>query len=231
MARMLDLSQEIYQGMPVYTGHLKTVIWTHATHEETARNFEGGFSFTSHGVLLCDHGPTHVDALKHLDPRPGALAIDQMPLETFYGPATCLDVSDAKPQAYISAADLDAAVRRSEADVRRGDILLFYTGTVDRYGGTDEYTRLYPGLDESASNWIVEQGIKTFGVDTPSPDNPISKTYPCHMMCRAQGITHYENLNNLDKLVGKRFTFIGFPLRFRDGTGSPVRAVALLDED
>ena len=30
--------------------------------------------------------------------------------------------------------------------------------------------------------------------------------------------------------VGKRFTFIGFPLRIRGGTGSPVRTVAVLDE-
>jgi kynurenine formamidase len=50
------------------------------------------------------------------------------------------------------------------------------------------------------------------------------------MMCREQGITHYENLANLDQVVGRRFTFAGFPLKFRDGTGSPVRAVAILNE-
>src|SRR3989440_4965449 len=54
--------------------------------------------------------------------------------------------------------------------------------------------------------------------------------YPCHMMCRKYGITHYENLANLDQVVGKRFTFMGFPLRIRAGTGSPVRAVALLSD-
>ena len=86
---LIDLSQEIYQGMPVYPGHLKTVIWTHATHEETARNFEGGFSFVSSGLLMSDHGPTHVDAIAHLDPRDGAPTIDAMPLDTFYRRSTC----------------------------------------------------------------------------------------------------------------------------------------------
>ena len=38
------------------------------------------------------------------------------------------------------------------------------------------------------------------------------------------------NLANLDQVVGKRFTFMGFPLRIRAGTGSPVRAVALLSD-
>jgi len=34
----------------------------------------------------------------------------------------------------------------------------------------------------------------------------------------------------VDQVVGKRFTFMGFPLRIRAGTGSPVRAVALLSD-
>src|SRR6266700_2615650 len=37
------------------------------------------------------------------------------------------------------------------------------------------------------------------------------------MMCRAQHITHYENLANLDQVSGRRFTFAGFPLRIRGG--------------
>ena len=43
--RIIDLSQDIYEGMKVYPGHLKTVQFEHATHEETAPRFEGGFSF------------------------------------------------------------------------------------------------------------------------------------------------------------------------------------------
>ncbi len=229
MTRLIDLSQEIYQGMFVYPGHLKTVVWEHHSHEETRKNFEGGFSYQSRGLMFSDHGPTHVDALSHLDPRPEAPSIDQMSLDLFYGPATCIDVSHREPQTYITADDLDKAVSRSGIEIHKGDILLLYTGTFNRYHGSKEYLSQYPGLDEAGSNWLFEQGIKTFGVDSPSPDNPISRTYPCHMMCRAHGITHYENLTNLDQLVGKRFTFVGFPLRIRNGTGSPVRAVAILE--
>ena len=93
-----------------------------------------------------------------------------------------------------------------------------------------EYLTQFPGLGEDGSRWLVERGVKTFGVDTPTPDNPESRTYPCHMMCRKHGITHYENLANLDQVVGKRFTFIGFPLPIRGGHGGPTRAVAVLEE-
>lgn len=230
MAKLIDLTQAIYQGMGVYPGHLKTVIWEHASHEETRSRFEGGFSFASMGVLLCDHGPTHVDALSHLDPRPEAASIDQMALDTFYGEGTCIDISHKAPHEYITAGDLDRALARSGAELRQGDILLIYTGVYDRVHGTPAYMNQYPGLDESAARWLVDKGVKAFGVDNPSPDNPISRTYPVHMMCRERGITHYENLANLDQVVGKRFTFVGFPLKIQGGTGSPVRAVAVLGE-
>jgi kynurenine formamidase len=230
MSSLIDLSQEIYQGMYVYPGHLKTVIWEHHSHEETSKNFEGGFSYQSRGLLMSDHGPTHVDALSHLDPNPEAPSIEKMELGLFYGPAVCVDVSHKQPHANIGASDMDEAIARSPVEVRRGDILLLYTATFNRFQGTTQYLSQYPGLDEAGSMWLVERGVKTFGVDSPSPDNPISRTYPCHMLCRKYGITHYENLANLDQVVGRRFTFIGFPLRIRGGTGSPVRAVAALDE-
>lgn len=40
-------------------------------------------------------------------------------------------------------------------------------------------------------------------------------------------IVSYENLTNTDKLPDT-FTFYGFPLRIKDGDGSPVRAIAVL---
>jgi kynurenine formamidase len=34
----------------------------------------------------------------------------------------------------------------------------------------------------------------------------------------------------MEKLIGKgRFKFIGFPLKIKGGTGSPIRAVAMLE--
>lgn len=229
MPQLIDLSQEIFQGMEVYPGHQKTIIWQHASHEETAKRFVGGMSYQSNAILMCDHGPTHVDSISHFNPAPDAAPIDQMPLETFYGTAVCIDVAHKGVHEYISAADMDAACASANVTVNPGDILLIRTGTHDKYANTPAYSNQHPGLDDSAADWLAEKQVKAFGVDCPTPDNPISKTYPVHMMCRRTGITHYENLTNLDQLVGKRFVFAGFPLRIRNGTGSPVRAVAILD--
>lgn len=49
-------------------------------------------------------------------------------------------------------------------------------------------------------------------------------------MCREKKLLNMENLANLDKVSGKRFIFIGFPLKIRGASGSSIRAVALLEE-
>lgn len=228
--RIVDLSQDIYEGMKVYPGHLKTVQFEHATHDETAPRFDSGFSFQTTGFLLNDNGPTHVDSFSHLDPDPGAETIEKMSLDLFYGPAVCLDVSGSPARTDITAEDLDDAAEKSAVDVQPGDIVLFHTAAWNRYAGDKRYLSDFPGLGDSASKWIVERGVKTFGVDSPTPDNPASTSYPCHMMCRREHITHYENLARLDELLDKRFTFVGFPLKLVGAHGGPTRAVALLED-
>jgi kynurenine formamidase len=56
----------------------------------------------------------------------------------------------------------------------------------------------------------------------------MSRTYPCHMMRRAEGITHFENLANLDRVVGRLFTFIGSRCASAPAPGHRSGAVAVL---
>jgi kynurenine formamidase len=228
MARLIDLSQPIYEGMKVYPGHLKTVTFQHATHEETGPRFESEFSFQTLGFMLNDNGPTHVDSFSHLDPDPDAPTIDQMGLDLFYGPALCLDVSHIPEKTDITAEHLDAALAASGLELNEGDMCFFYTATYDKYHGTTAYLSDFAGIGETGAQWIADKGIKTFGVDSPTPDNPISTTYPTHLMSRRERITHYENLV-LTEVVGTRFTFVGFPLKVVGAHGGPTRAVAIVD--
>ncbi len=75
------------------------------------------------------------------------------------------------------------------------------------------------------------KGIVMFGVEAPSPGRPGKNNFEVHLVCRDMGFTHMEGLTNLDKVVGEgRFRFIGFPLKIRGGTGSPIRPVAVLED-
>lgn len=228
---IVDLSQPIYQGMPVYPGHLPTVVFDYHTHADTLGKFESDLSYATKGLMLSDHGPTHVDSISHFDPAAEAATIDRMPLDAFWGEGTCLDVSATPARGYCSAGELDAALDASGSDLRPGDVLLLHTGTFERHGGTPDYLTEYPGLDESAAEWLMQREVKVFGVDSPSPDSPASPTYPVHLACRREGVTHYENLAGLAPLVGRRFVFVGLPLKVVGGHGSPVRAAALVLDD
>jgi len=228
--KIIDLTQEIYQGMPVYPGHLKTVIWTHLSHEECQRQLGTGFSYETRGIMFCDHGPTHIDSVSHLSRSPDAPSVDQIPLEHFITSAICLDVSDIPQKTQFGRKKIEEELKRWKLDIRKGDTILFYTAQYDRYYGKPEYMTDYPGLDREATEFIIDQGCISFGVDSASPDMWYDKTYPCHSVCAERKVTHIENLCNLDKVVGRRFTFIMLPLKIRKGTGSPIRAIALVSE-
>ena len=180
--------------MPVYEGHLRTVIWQHHTHADTAHKVRQRLVLPEPGAHAQTDGPTHVDVFSHLDTREDAPHIDEMPLEIFCGPR---DVPrHLRPRsARVLRRARAHALAESPVELRPGDILLLRTGTAERYGGTREYTRL-SGLDVSAAAWLGEHAVKSFGVDSPSPDNPIDRIYPVHLFSRDQRVTLYESLAN-----------------------------------
>lgn len=225
---MVDLSQEIYQGMPVYPGHLNTVIWEYHSHAGTRGTFDSDLTYATKGIILSDHGPTHVDSLSHFDPDSDQ-TIDKMNLGGFWGPALCLDISAAGPGEDVGPEMLGSSLAASGLPLLPDDIVLLRTGNYERNAGTQAYLSQYPGLSADGIEWLIERRVKAFGVDTPTPDNPTSRTYPVHLACRREGLHHYENLGDLSQVVNRRFTFLGLPLKFRGGHGSPVRAVALLE--
>lgn len=228
--KIVDLSQEIYTGMPVYPGHLKTVIFTHVSHEETQRQLGGDFSYQASGILMCDHGPTHIDSISHISRDADAPSVDEIPLEYCITPAICIDVSDVPREGQFGKDKIKAELERWGLEIQPGDTVLFYTGHYDQFYGTPEYMTHQPGLTRDATEFIIDEGAVNFGVDCTSPDMWLDKSYPCHRVCAERQVTHIENLCNLDKLIGKRFTFVALPLKIRKGTGSPVRAVAILDD-
>jgi kynurenine formamidase len=72
--------------------------------------------------------------------------------------------------------------------------------------------------------------VRNFGVETPNPGHPEDRQFAVHLLCQQLGMIHMEGLANLEEVIGRRFTFIGFPLKIRDGSGSPIRAVAQIND-
>jgi kynurenine formamidase len=125
---------------------------------------------------------------------------------------------------------IQEAEKKGGLEIQANDIVLFYTGHYDRHYPKPEYLEGYSGFSYEAAEYLIEEKkIKNWGVDNPSPDKPPTTSYPVHMHYRKTRVPHMENLCNLDKVAGKRFTFFGLPLKIRGGSGSPIRAMAILD--
>lgn len=226
MPEIIDLSQEIYAGMPVFPGLPEVEITVHASHEQWDGITDGDVvSPAVNRLEMGEHTGTHVDAINHMARQHRGRSIDTMPLTMFYTEGICLDLSHKGLMELIETADLERALTGQE--IKRGDTVLLYTDHYRRAFGTDDWHK-GPGISVDAARWLGRQGIAAFGVETASPGVRGVSNREVHHVCGEMGFTHYENLINLHRLIGRgRFRFIGLPLRIRGGTGSPVRAVAV----
>lgn len=227
---IIDLSQEIYTGMPVFPGMPEVRITVHATHEQWDGITDSDvISPAVNRLELGEHTGTHVDALNHMARPYRGQSIDTMPLSMFYTEGICLDLAHKGLRELIEPGDLAAALDAAGQTIRPGDTVLLYTDHYRRAFDTDDWPH-GPGLSAGAARWLGEQGIVAFGVETMSPGVRHVSNRAVHHICGEMGFTHYENLINLHLLLGRgRFRFVALPLRIRGGAGSPVRAVAVFD--
>lgn len=259
MVELVDLSGYLEEGQPVYPGNQRTQFFTTSTHEETGiawqersetetgairRKFAArrAGSDDEHpnvrSILVSEHGPTHVDSLSHLDPTKDG-TIDRIPLERFYGDAVGLDVSHLDPDEYITVETLRDGLADADLELRNDDAITLHTGHRERSYSVDdpekryEYLYEFTGLDGDATEWLAERGVSNIGIDTISIDNSNAletMEYPAHDVCAEHDMLNMENMANLDAVAGIRYTLCAFPLKIRDGTGSPIRPVGILEE-
>ncbi|MGD9146412.1 MAG: cyclase family protein [Anaerolineae bacterium] len=231
--KLIDLSQEIYTGAPVWPGHPETKVTVVDTHEETVKSgrFTENYSYTAEKFEMSTHGTTHVDSISHIDPAPGAPAIDVIPLDWFYTRGICIDLTHVPARTEYTVETIKEALDKAGLEIKKGDTVLLYSGHYGRTWGTDAWLTDYPGLSREAAEYIYGAGAINIGQDAPSHDCAGTTSYPAHQVCREMQTLNIENLGDLSPVAGKTFQFIGLPLKIRNGSGSPIRAVAVLEDE
>ena len=152
-------------------------------------------------LKLGEHTGTHVDAPAHF--VPGGKAIDELPLEKFIGQAFVIDVKKGNDK--IQLEEIPDSGYHDK-------IVLFSTGGRE--------------LSPEVALFLVAEGAKAVGTDAMSiGDDAV------HKILLSEELPIFENLTNLESLLGKEFTFMAFPLKIEGGSGSPVRAVAILEDE
>ena len=231
MFEIIDLSQEIFTGMPTFPGMPEVKVTVHWSHEQLEGITDTDAVSPAVNLLhFGEHTGTHVDAINHMGREYRGQSIDTMPLATFYTEGICLDLSHKGLTELIETEDLEHALADARLEIKRGDTVLLYTDHYRRAFGTDDWHK-GPGVSAAATSWLGHQCIAAFGVEPAAPGVRGVSNKEVHRICGELGFTHYENMCNLHRLVGRgRFRFIGLPLKIRGGTGSPVRAVAVFEE-
>jgi kynurenine formamidase len=230
MLEIVDLSQEIFTGMPVFPGLPQVQIIMHVSHEEWDGITDSEIvSPAVNRLELGEHTGTHVDAFNHMARQFRGQSIDTMPLTMFYTEGICLDLSHKGLRELIETTDLEHALSEAGLEIKPEDTVLLYTDHYRRAFGKEDWDN-GPGISIDAVRWLGRQKIAAFGVETMSPGVRHVSNKEVHRICGELSFTHYENMINLHQLIGRgRFRFIGLPLKIRGGTGSPVRAIAVFE--
>jgi kynurenine formamidase len=231
MARcIVDLSQPLSRDSQLHPFFGSAQILRQMIHADVADPERP--SFNAETLVFSNHTATHVDAFGHYDRSPDAAAIAEMDLSLFCGPAVAIDVRPfgAKDH-WVTPQEAEQALDAGGAQLQEGDALLFCTDHYNQTAGTPAFLDGFSGVAPETVEWMARRGVRIFGTETISPDLVYATDdYRTHRACAQHRITHYENLNNLKGVLGRRFEFYGFPLRLEVAYGSPVRAVAILDD-
>ena len=209
--QLIDLSHPLEHGQQTFPSDPKLGIIAHGNTKTLKYNISQ--------ITIGSHQGTHLDAMYHfLD---DGKTLDQMPLEWFYGAAHLLRIpKEANEELTIE--DFLPYERLLVPDAR----IIFETGW-HKHFGKDYFFSDFPSLSQEAARFLAEKNIRMLGMDMPTPGKDWFELH--HDILLPKEIVIVESLANLDK-VPEQFIFIGFPLNFKGRDGSPIRAVALVND-
>ena len=213
---LIDLSHSLENGAPSFPGDPGYESTPHATHDNDR--------LSVNRLSMGSHQGTHLDAPFHFH-RDGK-KIDEMRLESFYGPARLLDLA---PGGEISAnTELDVDVFSAHEELfQPGARVIIRTGWETKFG-KDIFFTDFPSITPAAAEWISETGISLMGMDLSTPGKDAWGTHLPLLKIGAE-IVIVEALRNLHRLPAT-FTLVAFPIKLKGMDGAPVRAIAIVDE-
>lgn len=223
-ARVFDLEQPRFAGMPVHPAHKPGYFYgLHRRHRDSYRPEQHGPRSGASGVLtMMEHSGTHIDALCHqacdlkfyrdvsvdaVERTDGYREYGAETIRPLLARGVLLDVARTKgvdllPQNYaITADDLEAAAAAARVSVEPGDVLLVRTGFATCWN--DEATYLNAaGVSRSGNIWAGDKRVVAVGADNMAWDSMQERDPETNMMLFGHAhllVTHgihiIENLN------------------------------------
>lgn len=216
--KLIDLSHVLNENISVYPDTVGPKFEVLNTVEKS------GFAELKMTMVL--HSGTHIDAPCHI--LKNTKSLDQFPVDKFIGRAIVIPCQGKK--------EIDLKYLQTFEDkIAHIDFILFFTGWQYKWN-TKDYFENNPIPTIEAAKWLAKFRLKGIGIDAFSVDeiipaqNIISDPLPNHHILLGKEILLIENLTNLDKLPDNDFSFQCLPLNVENADGSPIRAIAMVNE-
>ena len=166
----------------------------------------------------------HMDAPTHMFET--GTSIDEIPCDQMHGRATVADLRGLDPGTRIGVDELE----RLNLPLNDATILLLATGWGRNREYTDRYINRSPWLDGPGGEWLVANGIRGVVIDhfSIAGRGPAEQELPAHHALLGAGTWIVEDAFFPDELFEHPQWYVfALPLRLTDGSGAPVRVIAL----
>jgi len=213
--------------------------------EEASRYDERGPAWYWNNFSCGEHTGTHFDAPIHWvsgKDLPNN-AVDTIPPANFVGPACVIDCSkeSAKDADFLLTKEMVLKWEKQHGKIPAKSWVLMRTDWSKRadaaeYQNYDETGQHTPGPDVEAVKFLVaERDLLGFGTESIGTDagqaQHLRPPYPCHYFMHGAGRYGLQCLANLDQLPPTGAVVVAAPLKIRNGSGSPLRVLALISSE
>ncbi|MDQ4074865.1 MAG: cyclase family protein [Chloroflexota bacterium] len=239
--KVVDLTQPLGPDTPVIGLPEIFASSPGMTVEEISRYNEKGPAWYWNTIRLGEHTGTHFDAPVHWITGKDLPdnTCDTIPAELFIGPACVIDVTQevAMYEDFLLTPEHIKEWEAEHGKIPPKSWVLLRTDWSKRTD-PDEFLNVKedgphsPGFHKSGSEFLAKErdvlgvGVETVGTDAGQAGG-FEPPFPNHAVMHGAGKFGLASLCNLDQLPSTGAVVIAAPLKIVDGSGSPLRVLAI----
>lgn len=239
--KVVDLTQVLGPNTPII--HLPEEIAVNSppfSMQEISKYDDKGPAWYWNTITLGEHTGTHFDAPIHWVSGKNYTdgGTDTIPVQNLVGPVCVIDCTaeTVSNKDYLLTADDVKAWEKENGEIPKGAWVLMRTDWLKLVGqenflNADETGPHSPGPTDCCINYLIEKDVLGWGSETVGTDAGqaamFETPFPAHSMMHGANKYGLASLTNLDQLPATGAILIAPPLKIENGSGSPLRVLAM----
>jgi kynurenine formamidase len=238
---VVDLTQVLSPGTPVIQLPPPFANTPGFVRHEISNYDAKGPAWYWNWLEVGEHVGTHFDAPCHWVTGKGKACVDDLEPKQFVGPAVVIDVRAdvAKNADYVLPASTILEWEKTNGRIPDGAWVILHTGWGSRaaeakafFNAGPDGSPHYPGFGKDSAEFLTRErnvlGVGTEAIGTDAAVGALADPpFPNHSIMHGAGKFGLTQLANVDQLPAKGAVVVAAPLKIQDGSGSPVRVIAL----